>query len=112
MTVISSLIESARMECGLTQAELATLASTKQPAIARIESGANKPSLRNVQHLLAIMGKSLKFKAAPLDPLESGVDSSLIYENLELSPRDRLLKLESACRSMLKLKKAAGQTHG
>ncbi len=100
------------MECGLTQAELAALADTKQPAIARIEAGANKPSLRNVQHLLAIMGKSLKFETAPLDALESGVDSSLIYENLRLSPKDRLLKLESACRSILELRKAAGQVDG
>lgn len=38
-----------RIAHGLTQKELANLVSTKQPSIARLESGAHKPSLKLLQ---------------------------------------------------------------
>ena len=42
---ISQMVELARLEKGLTQAELAKKVGTKQPSIARLESGETPPSI-------------------------------------------------------------------
>lgn len=48
------------MEAGLSQTELARLARTSQPAIARYESGATTPSLRTLERVLEACGRSLR----------------------------------------------------
>ena len=55
----SQLIREARRRAGLTQAELAALADTAQPAIARWESGRTAVSLDDVLRLVRLCGLDL-----------------------------------------------------
>ena len=56
------LIREARRRAGLTQAELADLADTAQPAIARWESGRTAVSLDDVLRLVHLCGLDLEFQ--------------------------------------------------
>ena len=58
---VSFLITELRLKFGLTQAELAKKIVTKQPSIARMESGAELPSLR----ILKKIADALKIKIIP-----------------------------------------------
>ena len=58
MTYGSSL-RAARVRAGLSQASLARLAHTSQPAIARYETGVATPSLATLERLLAVTGGSI-----------------------------------------------------
>lgn len=60
-----------RIERGLTQAQLAELVGTKQPAIARLESGQTKPSLDFLERLAEALGTRLEIRFTPLPSLES-----------------------------------------
>lgn len=103
---VGELIRRVRKETGITQAELARLVRTKQSAIARIETGASNPTFRTVAHLLAAMGKSLSLNARPIEASETGVDPTLIYENLRLSPADRLRNVKAHAEFVRKLHSA------
>jgi len=59
MTSPSSLIRSARLGAGLTQAQLAERAGTSQAAIARYEAGASSPSVATLERVLSAAGKTL-----------------------------------------------------
>lgn len=106
MENVGELIRRVRKETGITQAELARLVRTKQSAIARIESGASNPTFRTVAHLLAAMGKSLTVGVRPLEASETGIDPTLIYSNLRLTPAERLERLRSAAKFANELRKA------
>lgn len=54
-----------RIMRGLTQQELAELVGTKQPSIARLESGRTNPSLRSLTRVLDALGGSLSLEAEP-----------------------------------------------
>lgn len=56
--IVSQLI-SARLHKNLTQQELATKLGTKQPAIARLESGSVNPSLDSLEKIAAVLGYRL-----------------------------------------------------
>lgn len=56
--LIGKIIE-AREEMGLSQRELAELTGVKQPAIARLESGAAVPRIDTLIRLLVPLGKTL-----------------------------------------------------
>ncbi len=58
---VSYLVTELRLKFGLTQAELAKKIGTKQPSIARMESGAELPSLR----ILKKIADALKVKIVP-----------------------------------------------
>lgn len=62
--LIGKIIE-AREEKGLTQRELAELSGIKQPAIARLESGAAVPKIDTLIRLLVPLGKTIAI--VPLD---------------------------------------------
>jgi transcriptional regulator with XRE-family HTH domain len=53
----------ARLAAGLTQAELATHVGTKQPAIARLETGASEPSLGMLKRLARALNVSFRITA-------------------------------------------------
>jgi transcriptional regulator with XRE-family HTH domain len=61
------LIREARRRAGLTQAELATLAETSQPGIARWESGRTAVSLDDVLRLVNLCGFDVEFVLVPRD---------------------------------------------
>jgi len=55
-------IMSARIDRGLTQAQLAKKLKTRQPSIARIENGNNLPSLKFLDKVAEILGVKLDVK--------------------------------------------------
>ena len=64
---IESLI-AARLAAGLTQAELAERLGTKQPAVARLESGAMPPSLDMLKRLAKAL--NVRFEITPRETIE------------------------------------------
>jgi uncharacterized protein len=66
VTDIALTLRTARTQAHLSQAEMAALASTSQPALARYESGATIPTLPTLERLLAAAGRQLQITAPPL----------------------------------------------
>jgi transcriptional regulator with XRE-family HTH domain len=58
--LLSLEISAARARSGLTQAEIAARMGTTQSAVARLESGKAKPSLRTLERYAAATGAKLK----------------------------------------------------
>jgi transcriptional regulator with XRE-family HTH domain len=81
------LLRDARRRHGLTQAQLAARARTSQAAISRIERGTVSPSVATLAELLDLMGEELTLDAEPID---YGIDRTLIRENLKRTPEERL----------------------
>jgi transcriptional regulator with XRE-family HTH domain len=52
---------------GLTQEQLANLVGTQQPSIARLESGAQEPSLAFLRKVAAALGSRLEIRLVPVD---------------------------------------------
>jgi transcriptional regulator with XRE-family HTH domain len=52
---------------GLTQEQLASLVGTKQPSIARLESGATEPTLSFLRKVAAAMGTRVEIRFVPVD---------------------------------------------
>ena len=52
---------------GLTQEQLAELVGTKQPSIARLESGASTPSVSFLRKVAAALGSRVEVRLIPLD---------------------------------------------
>lgn len=82
----ATTLRDARRAAGMSQRDLATLAGTPQPAIARIEQGRVTPRVDTLNHLLAACGRDLELTARP----GQGIDRTVIRQLLELSPRARL----------------------
>lgn len=66
MTDVATTLRNARIQAHLSQARLAALAGTSQPALARYESGATIPTLPTLERLLAASGRQLRIEAPPL----------------------------------------------
>lgn len=64
MSDVATIIRQARSEAGLSQAALARLADTSQPALARYETGATLPALPTLERVLSACGRSLEIRAA------------------------------------------------
>ncbi len=62
---IASLLIAARARAKLTQAELAERMGTSQSTIARLESGAARPSLSTLRRLAKAIGMQLKISLEP-----------------------------------------------
>ena len=59
---LASEIIGARVSAGLSQAELAIRMNTSQSAIARLESGRSRPSVRTLEKLAAATGARLRIR--------------------------------------------------
>ncbi|MBN2548460.1 MAG: helix-turn-helix transcriptional regulator [Anaerolineales bacterium] len=59
-----------RIQKGLTQAQLAELVGTRQPSIARLESGERKPSLSFLQRVAEVLNARIEVHLVPMDPSE------------------------------------------
>ena len=89
------LLREARRRHGLTQQQLARRARTSQAAISRIERGLVSPSVAMLERLLQLAGEQLTLGA---EPLEDGIDRTLIRENLERTPEERIEHIASLSR--------------
>jgi transcriptional regulator with XRE-family HTH domain len=56
-----------RIMRGLTQEQLAEMTGTKQPSIARLESGASTPSVSFLRKVAAALGSRLEVRFVPLE---------------------------------------------
>lgn len=63
--VLASAVIDARNRAGLTQQELAQKMGTTQPAVARLESGRVRPSMRTLERLAAATGSRLLIRFEP-----------------------------------------------
>jgi transcriptional regulator with XRE-family HTH domain len=79
-----------RLAAGLSQRDLARLAGTSQPAIARYERGVATPSWETLQRLAAACGRWLKMST---EVLPEQHDIELAETLLELTPEQRLRAL-------------------
>jgi uncharacterized protein len=75
MRAVSSLIRRARRDAGLSQSELAVLAGTSQPALARYETGATLPTLPTLERLLSACGRRLQLRATRTVELSPAITS-------------------------------------
>ena len=94
---LSSFVEAARRQAGLTQRDLARRAGTPQSVISRIESGRANPTVTTVQRLLNATGYALQLQLVsvpPPDPVveryKQDVDRTLLRENLKKTPDQRI----------------------
>jgi uncharacterized protein len=66
MTDIAATIRRVRADADLSQVDLAGLAGTSQPALARYETGAALPTLPTLERLLSACGRQLRIEAPPM----------------------------------------------
>lgn len=92
-------LRDARKDAGLSQRDLALLARTPQPAIARIEQGRVTPRVDTLSRLLAACGRELALTPRP----GQGIDRTVMRELLKLSPRERLERAVSEAENLRRL---------
>ncbi len=63
MTDVATMLRRTRTRADLSQGELAELAGTSQPALARYETGAALPTLPTLERLLLACGRRLELRA-------------------------------------------------
>jgi len=88
----SSLLKRARRSAGLTQADLARRLGVSQAAVAKLERPGANPTIATLGDALRTVGQRLVLTA---EPLRQGIDETLVFEQLRLSPGQRLAQLES-----------------
>lgn len=98
------VLRETRRRHGLTQKQLAARARTSQAAISRIERDLVSPSVGTLTTLLDLMGEQLDLTARPID---YGFDRTLMQQNLELAPTERIERQASWSRGMRELQGAA-----
>jgi transcriptional regulator with XRE-family HTH domain len=86
----AKVVRKLRLSAGLSQRDLARLAGTSQPAIARYESGAAAPSWETLQRLAAACGRRLAINVE-IEP--DPHDIELAEGMLDLTPSERLRAL-------------------
>ncbi len=87
----NALVKQARLDAGLTQAELARRASTTQSVIARLETPGANPQLSTLEKVIAATGNKLNLELYG----DAGIDETLIAGSLRESPAQRLAYFES-----------------
>jgi transcriptional regulator with XRE-family HTH domain len=92
MSAAASLLKDARGRAGLTQAELGSRLGISQAAVAKLERPGVNPTVDTLDAALWATGHRLRLDAQPRHP---GVDESLIRQQLELSPAERLRGIET-----------------
>lgn len=85
------LIRKARNDAGLSQAALAHRLGVSQAAVAKLERPGSNPTIDTLDDVLWATGRQLTLSAPARRP---GVDESLIRQQLELSPAERLRQLD------------------
>jgi transcriptional regulator with XRE-family HTH domain len=88
------IVREARLRAGLTQRALARAVSLSQPTLARIESGAVRPTLDQVDRCVTACGLELRVALVPADDSDWSVASA----NLRLDPDARVRQHQAASR--------------
>jgi transcriptional regulator with XRE-family HTH domain len=85
------LLASARRRAGLTQGELALRLGISQASVAQLERPGSNPRVATLDRALRAVGAELAISAHPRVP---AIDESLIRQQLDLAPTERLQSLE------------------
>jgi transcriptional regulator with XRE-family HTH domain len=104
-----SLLRQARGEAGLTQAQLARRLGVSQAAVAKLERPHANPTIATLEHALGAVGRRLVLST---EPIRRGVDETLVFEQLRLTPQQRLEQLESMYRWGRELQLAGARARG
>jgi transcriptional regulator with XRE-family HTH domain len=86
------LLKEARQNADLTQMELAGRLGISQAAVAKLERPGANPTIATLGDALRSVGQRLVLTT---EPLRQGIDETLIFEQLRLTPGQRLAQLES-----------------
>jgi transcriptional regulator with XRE-family HTH domain len=92
MSDTASLLKEARKRAGLTQSELGRRLGISQGAVAKLERLRANPTIATLEDALRGTGQRLVLTTEPVRP---GIDETLVFEQLRLSPDQRLAQLES-----------------
>jgi transcriptional regulator with XRE-family HTH domain len=109
MSDAATLIRKARNDAYLSQADLAGRLRVSQAAIAKLERQGSNPTVDTLDDVLWATGHRLTL-GAPVRP--PGVDESLIRQQLELSPAERLRGIEAMYAEARMLALAAARSRG
>jgi transcriptional regulator with XRE-family HTH domain len=109
MSEPATLLKDARREAGLTQAELAQRLGVSQAAVAKLERPGANPAIATLDDALRETGRRLVLTTEPVRP---GIDETLVFEQLRLSPDQRLAQLESMYEWGRELTLAGARFHG
>jgi transcriptional regulator with XRE-family HTH domain len=103
------LLADARRRAGLTQAELAKRLAISQAAVAQLEQPESNPRLATLDRALRAAGVELMISTRPR---RQSVDESLIRQQLELTPAERLQGLEVMYQQARELASAGAMSRG
>jgi transcriptional regulator with XRE-family HTH domain len=109
MSESASLLKDARRQAGLTQVELARRLGVSQAAVAKLERPGANPTVETLDDALWETGHRLTLTAPARRP---GVDESLIRQQLELSPAERIRQLDRQATEMRALVEAGERSRG
>lgn len=82
----AATLRRARLDAGLTQAQLAARLGVTQPTVAALERPGANPRVRTLERALGATGHKLELHERILPP----VDETQIADRLRLTPADRL----------------------
>jgi transcriptional regulator with XRE-family HTH domain len=103
------LLKDSRRQAGLTQADLARRLGVSQGAVAKLERLRSNPTIATLEDALRETGRRLVLTTEPLNP---GIDETLVFEQLRLSPEQRLAQLESMYKWGRELSLAGARSRG
>lgn len=103
------LLADARRRAGLTQRQLARALGVSQAAIAQLEQPGSNPRVATLDRALRAAGAELVIAARPH---RSSIDESLVRQQLELTPEQRLRGLELAYEEARELTRAGEAARG
>ncbi len=93
MSEVATLLREARLGAGLSQAELADLIGTSQPAINRYERGTVEPSISTLRRLLHACGMQLQLELQPEPAVSSPPREERSLRELLQGQRKRVIEL-------------------
>jgi len=109
MSVAASLLKDARNRAGLTQMELGLRLGISQAAVARLERPGVNPTLATLEDALWATGHRLELDVSARG---AGVDESLIRQQLELTPAERIRGIETMYTQARMLALAGARSRG
>jgi transcriptional regulator with XRE-family HTH domain len=109
VSAIPQLLKDARRRADLTQADLACRLGVSQAAVAKLERPGANPTVDTLDRALWATGHRLTLDAPACPP---GVDESLIRQQLELTPLERIQGIEAMYAQMHTLIEAGVECRG